>query len=138
MCSKMMISFKRGYVLSLFLLFLNFLQETAIFIKTGENGSTQTDKYSSPIINVLKYFLLKLDGSEIKLNSQVSLTLLLSFCLIDNGIVIVHGLLLGFVPKKMFSTLSVMIKCYNYAFHLPFLVISATCISPNSNSQIIL
>jgi len=64
MCSQLMISFKRGYVISLLLVFLNFLQEAALVAKTGENISIQVDTYSSPIINALNYFLLRFNDSD--------------------------------------------------------------------------
>ena len=59
-----MISFERGYVISLLLVFLNFLQEAALVAKTGENTSIQVDTYFSPIINALNYFLLRFNDPE--------------------------------------------------------------------------
>jgi len=136
MSSQLMISFERGYVVSLLLVFLNFLQEAALVAKTGENSSIQVDTYSSPMINALNYFLLRFNDPENKLNSYVSPTTLLGFSLVYNGIIVFSALFLGIFPKKMlflFTTLSALIKCYNYSAYLPFLVNSITYISTDTN-----
>jgi len=126
-----MISFERGYVVSLLLVFLNFLQEAALVAKTIQVGT-----YSSPMINALNYFLLRFNDPENQLNSYVSPTSLLSFSLVYNGIIVFSALFLGIFPKKMlflFTTLSALIKCYNYSAYLPFLVNSITYISTDTN-----
>ena len=126
-----MISFERGYVVSLLLVFLNFLQEAALVAKTIQVGT-----YSSPMINALNYFLLRFNDPENQLNSHVSPTLLLGFSLVYNGIIIFSALFFGIFPKKisfLFTTLSAMIKCYNYSAYLPFLVNSITYVSTGTN-----
>jgi len=136
MCSQLMISFERGHVISLLLVFLNFLQEAALVAKTGGNTSIQVDTYSSPMINALNYFLLRFNDPDNELNSHASLTLLLGFSLVYNGVIVVSAFSLGIFPKKilfLFTTLSAMIKCYNYSVYLPFLVNSITYVNTSPN-----